>query len=331
MALKSCIGCIFFIIAIYRLGFLGLLHMEVFNQRLEQEYNASVIVTTPTVPYKAILSSAKLIKAGTHPQGELLRITSTQAPVNNRPDHLLWSNTGIRGERDHHHKPSPVSRPLRGIRIPGTHGLGNHHNSRWVHWQNHDPMPGVHRGLFGILGCMEWLWFKFTNLVSLMSMDARPSQGTLGHNHILIGRYWDAILSHFHVWGFLEARPLRKCANGGNSTHCPESIMKMGFFRIHMHHALFHWLIKHIYSVLNPKNHWVEFMPVNSFVWCILAESQGHPEEHVVHWWQACDDEVPLSPEWSHRGLLRSSKVTVFWICQARCHFCFRHLVTLSP
>lgn len=36
--------------------------MEVFNQRLEQEYNASVIVTAPTVPYKAILTSAKLIK-----------------------------------------------------------------------------------------------------------------------------------------------------------------------------------------------------------------------------------------------------------------------------
>ncbi|EPY73903.1 translation factor GUF1, mitochondrial [Camelus ferus] len=47
----------------WRLGFLGLLHMEVFNQRLEQEYNASVILTTPTVPYKAVLSSTKLIKA----------------------------------------------------------------------------------------------------------------------------------------------------------------------------------------------------------------------------------------------------------------------------
>ncbi|TRY89812.1 hypothetical protein DNTS_018562 [Danionella cerebrum] len=32
----------------WRLGFLGLLHMEVFNQRLEQEYNASVIITAPT-------------------------------------------------------------------------------------------------------------------------------------------------------------------------------------------------------------------------------------------------------------------------------------------
>ncbi|ROL41122.1 Translation factor GUF1, mitochondrial [Anabarilius grahami] len=46
----------------WRLGFLGLLHMEVFNQRLEQEYNASVIITSPTVPYKAVLASAKLIK-----------------------------------------------------------------------------------------------------------------------------------------------------------------------------------------------------------------------------------------------------------------------------
>ncbi|XP_076877942.1 translation factor Guf1, mitochondrial isoform X2 [Brachyhypopomus gauderio] len=46
----------------WRLGFLGLLHMEVFNQRLEQEYNASVIITAPTVPYKATLLSAKLIK-----------------------------------------------------------------------------------------------------------------------------------------------------------------------------------------------------------------------------------------------------------------------------
>ncbi|KAG7276918.1 hypothetical protein CRUP_010238 [Coryphaenoides rupestris] len=46
----------------WRLGFLGLLHMEVFNQRLEQEYNASVVVTAPTVPYKAVLSSPRLIK-----------------------------------------------------------------------------------------------------------------------------------------------------------------------------------------------------------------------------------------------------------------------------
>uniref|UniRef100_A0A3Q3A6Q8 GTP binding elongation factor GUF1 n=1 Tax=Kryptolebias marmoratus TaxID=37003 RepID=A0A3Q3A6Q8_KRYMA len=61
----------------WRLGFLGLLHMEVFNQRLEQEYNASVIVTAPTVPYKAVLSSAKLIK---HGREEITIVNPAQFP-----------------------------------------------------------------------------------------------------------------------------------------------------------------------------------------------------------------------------------------------------------
>uniref|UniRef100_A0A4W3I8P8 GTP binding elongation factor GUF1 n=1 Tax=Callorhinchus milii TaxID=7868 RepID=A0A4W3I8P8_CALMI len=58
----------------WRLGFLGLLHMEVFNQRLEQEYNASVIMTAPTVPYKALLSSSKLIKSRRGVQKSLVYI-----------------------------------------------------------------------------------------------------------------------------------------------------------------------------------------------------------------------------------------------------------------
>nr|XP_036858924.1 translation factor GUF1, mitochondrial isoform X1 [Manis javanica] len=60
------------------LGFLGLLHMEVFNQRLEQEFNASVILTTPTVPYKAVLSSAKLIKE--YREKEITVINPAQFP-----------------------------------------------------------------------------------------------------------------------------------------------------------------------------------------------------------------------------------------------------------
>jgi translation factor GUF1, mitochondrial len=36
----------------HRLGFLGSLHMDVFRQRLEDEYDANVIITAPTVPYK---------------------------------------------------------------------------------------------------------------------------------------------------------------------------------------------------------------------------------------------------------------------------------------
>ncbi|WWD20405.1 GTP-binding protein LepA [Kwoniella shandongensis] len=38
----------------FRLGFLGTLHMDVFRQRLEDEYASEVIVTAPTVPYKVV-------------------------------------------------------------------------------------------------------------------------------------------------------------------------------------------------------------------------------------------------------------------------------------
>lgn len=40
----------------FRCGFLGLLHMDVFKQRLEQEYNISAIATAPSVLYKVHLA-----------------------------------------------------------------------------------------------------------------------------------------------------------------------------------------------------------------------------------------------------------------------------------
>lgn len=46
----------------WRLGFFGLLHMEVFMQRLEQEYGTCSIVTTPSVTYKAKIFGKKNIK-----------------------------------------------------------------------------------------------------------------------------------------------------------------------------------------------------------------------------------------------------------------------------
>lgn len=41
----------------YRCGFLGLLHMDVFKQRLEQEYDLNVIATAPSVRYKVLLTN----------------------------------------------------------------------------------------------------------------------------------------------------------------------------------------------------------------------------------------------------------------------------------
>lgn len=41
----------------FRCGFLGLLHMDVFRQRLEQEYNADIIATSPSVLFKVKLTS----------------------------------------------------------------------------------------------------------------------------------------------------------------------------------------------------------------------------------------------------------------------------------
>ncbi|CCM04403.1 uncharacterized protein FIBRA_06580 [Fibroporia radiculosa] len=44
-----------------RLGFLGTLHMDVFRQRLEDEYDANIIITAPTVPYKIVYKDKTVI------------------------------------------------------------------------------------------------------------------------------------------------------------------------------------------------------------------------------------------------------------------------------
>lgn len=51
----------------YRLGFLGMLHLKITQERLKDEYGLDFIITHPTVPYKVLLRGEKIPKIITNP------------------------------------------------------------------------------------------------------------------------------------------------------------------------------------------------------------------------------------------------------------------------
>lgn len=67
----------------WRVGFLGVLHMEVFIQRLEQEYDANVILTSPSVSYLAkIVDNESIRKTRYDNKSELIINDPSKFPEN---------------------------------------------------------------------------------------------------------------------------------------------------------------------------------------------------------------------------------------------------------
>ncbi len=68
----------------FRCGFLGLLHMEIVQERLEREFNLDIIITAPSVIYKVNKTSGNIVEI-TNPYNmpKSTEVESTEEPIVN--------------------------------------------------------------------------------------------------------------------------------------------------------------------------------------------------------------------------------------------------------
>ena len=57
----------------FRCGFLGLLHMEIVQERLEREYGLSILATLPSVEYLVHTAGGELVTVDNPADGQLYR------------------------------------------------------------------------------------------------------------------------------------------------------------------------------------------------------------------------------------------------------------------
>jgi GTP-binding protein LepA len=67
----------------FRVGFLGLLHMEVTQERLEREFNMDLVITTPSVVYKAYMKDGTMEEIHNPSQVEETRLEYLEEPYVN--------------------------------------------------------------------------------------------------------------------------------------------------------------------------------------------------------------------------------------------------------
>jgi len=66
----------------FRCGFLGTLHMEIIQERLEREYDLELVTTAPTVVYEVLLKSGELINVDNPSElPEINKIEETREPI----------------------------------------------------------------------------------------------------------------------------------------------------------------------------------------------------------------------------------------------------------